>query len=250
MDRARNENAYIIMTRLPEPGKTKTRLLPLFSAEDCAALHEAFLRDIREMAEELRPDTALFVSYTDETEDAEERIRAYLPGADGYLPQRGETLGERMLCAFSEVFSRGYQRVVLTGTDLPELSGAQLRTAFAALSAAELVLNPTEDGGYYLVGMRRLCDVFRLDAYGGNDVFSKTLQSAETQGISVSCGARLMDLDTPEEFRRLSARYAAGGTILWRHTANWMRAHGAGFPETLRQTGSGGERRERREASE
>ena len=107
--------AVICFTRVPRPGVTKTRLLPVLSPKQCAALHTAFLKDLARVYREL--DAALFVAYAPDPDWA--LLKDIFPMASALFPQTGESLGERMDAAMRRVLSLGFERVILTGTDLP-----------------------------------------------------------------------------------------------------------------------------------
>ena len=121
--------ALICFTRPPAPGRTKTRLMPLLSGEECAALHTAFLRDIAAVCG--RVDADLYVAYAPEGDWG--ILRELFPAALDLFPQDGEGLGERMHRALSRVLALGYDACVLIGSDLPELTEGHLAAAFAAL---------------------------------------------------------------------------------------------------------------------
>lgn len=127
-----------------------------------------------------------------------------------------------MEAAFRILFQRGYERIVLTGTDIPELSPGIIKDAFSALSDHQVVLNPTADGGYYLVGMQKPWEIFSVKDYGTGSVFSDTCRNIEEKGLSLSVGEPLMDLDTPEDLRAIGKRYREGGPCLWKHMAEWI----------------------------
>ena len=194
------KKAWICMTRIPEPGRTKTRLMPFLSGEECAALHTAFLRDLAELAAMQTAD--LFVSYT--PGEGWELLREIFPAAKGFFPQEGEELGARMHRAMTKVFSMGYDACVLTGSDLPRMTAAHLESGFAALSQADIVLGPTEDGGYYLVRSKRPCAaLFEQQTYGVSTVFEATVAAARRAGLSVAQALPCSDVDTPDELRAL-----------------------------------------------
>lgn len=209
------KRAWICFTRVPLPGRTKTRLLPLLSPEECAALHRAFLRDLSAVASTL--DAALFVAHTPEA--GWEQLRPLFPRAAGFFPQEGEGLGQRMSHALEWVLSLGYDACVLTGSDLPELTAAQLESAFRALERADAVLGPSDDGGYYLVGLKRPCPaLFERQSYGGSSVLESTLAAAAQAGLSTALALPCRDVDTPEELRALGARCRESGS----HTARCL----------------------------
>ena len=195
------KKAWICMTRIPEAGRTKTRLMPLLSGEECAALHTAFLRDLAELSETV--DADFFVTYTPEGEGAE-LLREIFPKARELFPQEGEDLGARMHNAILRVLKMGYDACVLTGSDLPCMTAEHLESGFAALAAAEVTLGPTADGGYYLVGLKAPCAViFEKQTYGIGTVFDSACAAAKQGGYTVAKALPCDDVDTPDELRAL-----------------------------------------------
>ena len=201
--------ACILFTRVPKPGKTKTRLMPTFTPEACAEIHEAFLEDIYLQTKKISAD--VFVNYT--PEDTKEEALRLWPGAKEAFPQKGKNLGERMQRAMETVLSKGYDRVLLFGSDLPEITEEILETCFESLDEADVVLAPTTDGGYYLVGMKKPADIFNLKAYSHAGVFEDTVLEAQKSGLTVKKGPRLCDIDTPEDVERLLERIKTGETL-------------------------------------
>ena len=194
------KKAWICMTRIPEPGRTKTRLMPFLSGEECAALHTAFLRDLAGLAG--KTDAELFVTYT--LGEGWERLGEIFPTAQELFPQEGEDLGARMHNAMTRVLGMGYDACVLTGSDLPRMTVAHLESGFAALASADVALGPTADGGYYLVGLKKPCPaMFEKLCYGISTVFDATCAAAERAGCTVAKTLPCDDVDTPEELRKL-----------------------------------------------
>ena len=229
------KQAYVIMTRVPEAGKTKTRLMPFLTGEECKELHEAFLRDMRELflpetkgKEEAAgtAETDVILYYLASVPESEAQIKRLLPGAARYIPQHGEGMGERMKHIFRQLFAEGYERVVLTGTDIPELTPKLVREAFVALENYDSAISPTADGGYYLLGMRGFQDIFSLKAYGTGSVYEETCRNIREKGLSLWKGPMLSDLDTPEDFKKIRQAYKEavqeGKQVFWQHTAAWM----------------------------
>lgn len=195
------KRAWICMTRVPEAGRTKTRLMPLLSGEECAALHTAFLRDLAELSEEVNAD--FFVSYTPEGK-GKERLREIFPAARELFAQEGEDLGARMHNAILRVLTMGYDACVLTGSDLPRMTAEQIESGFEALADADVALGPTADGGYYLVGMKKPCPaIFEQQTYGISTVFDATCEAAKRTGYIVAKALPCDDVDTPDELRAL-----------------------------------------------
>ncbi len=189
-------NAVILMTRLPHPGATKTRLMPLLTPMQCAELHGAFLKDYEGCLKHLDTNVRLFIAYAPENSSRE--AMGLLP-AEGYrFVQEGSTLGERMTHAFCKVFSMGAEKAVLVGSDIPHIQPGHFSHAFQALEDGDLVFGPTVDGGYYLVGMNSLHkEIFSDDLKWGNlSVLEATCRIANERGLAVSLIEKQRDIDT------------------------------------------------------
>lgn len=210
--------AVILFTRIPFPGYTKTRLMPYYTPQQCASLHFCFLRDIRRNLKGI--DADLFIYYA-EPGDPEELVkifgrqmeppaggRKYGTGKVVYRKQYGEDLGERMFTAMKDVHCAGYDRCVLTGTDLPDLTKSIFEDAFARLEDHDVVLGPTRDGGYYLIGSREPQHVcFEDQVYGGSTVFENTAAAVLNHGLTLSLSEVLYDVDTRKDLiHRLDRR--------------------------------------------
>lgn len=194
------KKAVICFTRVPKPGQTKTRLLGLLTPDQCARLHWAFLRDLAAVYPAL--DADLFVAHTPDPDWV--KLAGIFPYAAGYFPQEGADLGEKMFNALAKVLSLGYEAVVLTGTDLPQMTEKHFRSAFEALEKADIAIGPTPDGGYYLIGMKSARrEPFRVSGYGGATVYENTLSAIREAGLSCSPALPCPDVDTPEDLKAL-----------------------------------------------
>ena len=194
------KKAIICFTRVPKPGVTKTRLMPILAGDQCAKLHSAFLWDLAAVYGEADGD--LFVAYTADPDW--EMLKAIFPAAKGYFPQEGADLGEKMYRAIKRALDMEYDKVILTGADLPLMTPAHLASGFAALEGADVTCGPTSDGGYYLVGMRKPHRaVFENQRYGGATVLENTVAAAEHAGLAVALAKTCDDVDTPEDLRSL-----------------------------------------------
>lgn len=142
----------LVFGRLPEAGRTKTRLIPALGPEGAAALYAAFLDDVVRRA----PTVAATELWVAARPDAIEQLRARYPEVRVRLQPEGD-LGDRLAAAFDAAFGDGIDHVVALGSDHPTLPPSCLERAFAALHDAHLVLGPTLDGGYYALGLRRPC---------------------------------------------------------------------------------------------
>ena len=213
------KRAVICFTRVPKPGVTKTRLLPVLKPQQCADLHWAFLKDLADTYRKL--DAHLFVAYTPDADW--ESLKTVFPHA-GFYPQKGNDLGERMYRVIRKVLELGYDSAVLTGTDLPMMTAAHLESGFAVLEEKDIAIGPTSDGGYYLIGMKKPCrEVFRVEGYGGASVFESTVAAAEDAGLSVGLALPCDDVDTPGDLWDLTKTVRPGS-----HTEKFLKQEGIG----------------------
>lgn len=197
----------LVFLRWPEPGQTKTRLIPGLGAA-AAARFQAWMSD-RVVAsvqqwQSLNPAQHHVTLWFSGGTLAQ--FEAWLgPSRPGwrYAPQGKGDLGDRMGAAFQSALGQGAERAVLIGTDCPDLALETLQQAVAALDEHNLVLGPTFDGGYYLIGLQRWCPGFLQGITWSTDtVRAATLAQAEALGLSATQLSPLQDLDYPEDIRR------------------------------------------------
>ncbi|WP_333791877.1 TIGR04283 family arsenosugar biosynthesis glycosyltransferase [Muricomes intestini] len=205
------KEAILIFTRIPIPGHTKTRMMPYFSEKECAQLHICFLEDIVRECQKTGRD--LYVFFTPE---GKQNILFPIFGKIvKYREQKGSSLGERMKNALQEVFEDGYRACVLIGTDIPELRASYLENAFEKLRTQDVVLGPTPDGGYYLIGMKHLYTAaFENQTYGHETVFENTVDALKDKNLSIAYIPRLADMDCPEDLHGFTERYR--NSLRWR----------------------------------
>ncbi|MBR3200201.1 MAG: TIGR04283 family arsenosugar biosynthesis glycosyltransferase [Mogibacterium sp.] len=217
-DKKNKKNAYVIFTREPVPGSTKTRLMPYYTADQCAELHRCFLRDISE--EMKNRDFDVIVSYTGgEPVSLQEIFGRKVK----YIQQRGDGLGQRMENAVSDVLRMGYEKVVLTGSDIPELEADTIETAFAMLGSSDVVIGPTEDGGYYLIGMSSLHhEAFNAKVYGVSSVFEETVSSIREKGLAVEAVDEYSDIDTKNDIAEFRRRITEDPTLRRTHSGRFV----------------------------
>jgi rSAM/selenodomain-associated transferase 1 len=114
--------------------------------------------------------------------------------------QQGEDLGERMLNAFKDGFEAGYKKIVLIGSDLPEINRIHILNGIKALNHNNVVFGPAEDGGYYLIGLNKLIpEIFKNKPWSRPKLLKQTLQELNNLGTSVSTLESLNDIDTYED---------------------------------------------------
>ena len=214
--------AFIVFTRIPVENKTKTRLLPYYTGKQCVGLHTAMLKDMAETIKKL--DTSI-KTYIYCLPEGDQSILKDIFGEEAeYREQIGDSLGDKMYNAISEVLSEGTEMVSLCGTDIPELSSADVEKSFELLLRNDTVLFPTADGGYYLVGMKKTNkDIFDIEGYGGNTVFEKTVTKIEDLGLSLGVGAIHRDIDTKEDIKAYYERMYTDENFRKTHTARFLK---------------------------
>jgi rSAM/selenodomain-associated transferase 1 len=191
----------IIFTRYPEPGRTKTRLIPALGAAGAANLHRRMTEQAIATARQLAALQAVALEVRYSGGDAA-LMQQWLGANLRLRAQSDGDLGARMREAFHEAFQQGCERVVIIGTDCPGITSATLAAAFAALCRNDLALGPASDGGYYLIGLRRLIpQLFDGILWGTDGVLRHTLQIAETLDLRYSLLEQLDDVDRPEDLR-------------------------------------------------
>ena len=195
----------ILFGKVPEAGATKTRLAPALGASGAARLYRAFLDDTVRRTEAVEVERrGLWLAGDDRGRG---RVRERHPGLE-VRAQRGDDLGERMARALEEAFSRGAGRALVVGTDHPTLPVERLERAFRLLASVDLVLGPSDDGGYYAVGVRReawpgAAGIFRDVPWSTDRVLEVTRARARELGLSRRELPEWYDVDRPPELERL-----------------------------------------------
>lgn len=189
----------IIFTRYPEPGKTKTRLIPALGADGAAELQRRMTELTLQKAAQTRMSRRirLEISYEGGSEFLMQR---WLGEHLTFRSQGKGDLGERMRRAFRRAFRAGAQRVVIIGTDCPDLTPDILEMAFDALQRSDIVIGPANDGGYYLIGLRHyIPKLFESIQWGSEKVFEQTLMRAREVEVHPGLLSQLSDVDRPED---------------------------------------------------
>lgn len=195
--------AMAIMAKAPVPGQVKTRLCPPLTEEQAASLSHGFLLDALARARTLR-GVAPYLAFS--PPDARAMFEEIAGEGITCLPQEGDDLGQRLDRLSRRLLAAGHPAVAIIGTDTPTLPVSVLADALDCLAGgqADLVLGPSEDGGYYLIGMRRpLPGIFTDIAWGGPTVLADTQERAAGLGLKVSLLPSWFDVDTPEDLGRL-----------------------------------------------
>jgi rSAM/selenodomain-associated transferase 1 len=202
--------ALILMTRIPISGRTKTRLMKMLTGEECAEIHRCFLMDIFNTFKHLKDDIDIFITYT--PDNLFHLIEYMVPEYASCFPQKGDNLGTKMMNAIAELLEKKYDKVVLMGSDVPDIQPEDIKNAFELLDENDIVLGPTFDGGYYLVGMKRMHREIFDDNFkwGNKSVFQGTVDIANKCGLKVGLVAKYRDIDTAEDLINFKERIDNG----------------------------------------
>jgi uncharacterized protein len=207
--------ALAIMTKAPRAGAVKTRLQPPLTADEAAQLNVCFLRDIAAAiggAKGVSKGVGVFTPAGSEADYGN-----VLPPDFELIPQRGDTFGQRLMNAVSDLLGVGFQSCCLINSDSPTVTADAFTQAVKQLHGAQnrVVLGPADDGGYYLIGMRQAYRrLFEDIDWSTERVFAQTLERARELALSVHVLPKFYDIDDARALRRLC------GEVLERHAGN------------------------------
>jgi len=208
----------IFFSRYPEPGTAKTRLIPALGPQGAAELQRKMTEHAIRYARRVAANRGVSIEVFYDG-DSESNFRQWLGEGLEYRAQIGGNLGERMADAFERSFDAGAQRIVLIGTDCPDLTDDLMVSALQSLELNDVVLGPAMDGGYYLIGLTRpVPALFEGILWGAGDVAGITLRIASDLGLSLTHLTELIDVDRPEDLavwdRIVGDRFTTSST--WR----------------------------------
>ncbi len=188
------KNLIIVFTRNPELGKVKTRLAKTIGDQSALNIYKFLLNHTEKTIRDSNADKALYYSV---------KVR-HADIWDSKIYQKhqqiGEDLGIKMLNAFKNGFENNYEKIVIVGSDLYDLNSNHIEEAFHKLNNHDVVIGPAEDGGYYLLGMKKLhSKVFLNKNWGTNTVRKDTLQDLKNESVFLL--ETLNDIDTYEDIK-------------------------------------------------
>ena len=189
------KNKIIFFTRVPKEGTTKTRLYEFVSPQMAVDIQKELVKlnyiVLKNSGEEV-------VVYHD-GESADDSTMAILLEDREFFYQVGETLGDKMYNAIGQELKTS-DKVILLGSDIYNLKKDMINTAFEKLDNFDIVINPSIDGGYFLIGMKKaIKEVFDLPSYGDNSVLENLLTVCNEQKLSYYLGEAGLDIDTKED---------------------------------------------------
>jgi len=199
------DNCILIFVKLPEKGSVKTRLAKDMDHGFVQTLYRNFVLDLLET---LKKSKWPIIIYFHPPESGA-AVSKWLGKNYTYAPQKGVDLGERMKNAFADVFADGFSKAILIGSDLPDLQNNILDMAFNALNVNDIVIGPSTDGGYYLIGFRNksfLPEVFKGISWSTDTVLKDTLKILKEKNYRAHFLPELRDVDTIEDLKALYER--------------------------------------------
>ena len=181
-------------------GRTKTRLAATIGNEKALLVYKQLILITTNVLINLPFDKLIyyseFIPLDIEDKEIETTAKTLV------LVQYGNDLGARMLNSFSDQFKMGYSRLIIIGTDCPDLNSELLLNAFNALEGHDIVIGPAADGGYYLLGMSKLYpELFEGVEWSTSEVYGQTVDIISKLGLSFSLMPVLRDLDNEDDLK-------------------------------------------------
>jgi rSAM/selenodomain-associated transferase 2/rSAM/selenodomain-associated transferase 1 len=199
------DSALIIFARYPQSGVVKTRLASKLGKNWATQFYQSCAEHIFTEARKLPGNVAKYIFCAETTHLPE--MRQWAGSSFCYVAQTEGDLGEKMYHAFSTIFQHGIQKAIIIGTDIPDLSADILNRSFKELTTYDTVIGPSSDGGYYLLGMKKLIpELFRNIPWSSEHVFEKTLREINKQNLTLAFLQELMDIDTADDVHRWISR--------------------------------------------
>ena len=195
------KSVLIIFIKNPIKGKVKTRLAESVGNEKALMIYKELLKKTVDIASKTECHRELWYSgFINENDQIDPKL------FEKNL-QEGANLGEKMSNSFSLAFERGIEKAVIIGSDCPDVTDELIKKAFQSLDKADLVIGPSLDGGYYLLGMKKHHpELFTGIEWSEITVFETTVRKAKNSGLNISELPALNDIDTIEDLKKSSMR--------------------------------------------
>lgn len=195
--------AVVVMAKQPRIGYTKTRLCPVFTPQQASEFYEALLLDTIMLASSLS-GVRLAVAITPAGSRA--YFEQVTPPVTLLIPVEGVDIGGCLAQAMDHLFSAGYSHVIALNSDGPSLPRDYLLQAFSSLDEKDVVLGPSEDGGYYLIRLSKYCsEIFQQISWSTPLVLSQTLSRTKTLSLHVELTPPWYDVDNAKEALRVAS---------------------------------------------
>lgn len=186
----------IILLKAPRPGEVKMRIAKTTGAAKACAVYREMVEVLLRSLDSLRGVQLRFAP-----DDASDEMTPWLHKGWSAEAQGEGDLGQRLERAFGDAFASGAQRVVVIGSDCPEVGAEDIRAAWKELKSHDLVIGPAVDGGYWLIGLRApQPELFREMAWSSDQVLAQTLTRAKSLGLRIQLLRILADIDTEADW--------------------------------------------------
>lgn len=196
-----NSVSLIIFARFPTPGRVKTRLAKGLGEEPAAEFYKLCAEHVFKVSRKVSRNFNRYLFYSDK--DDIERIRQWVGWRFYYAAQADGDLGERIGQGFTTVFGHGAQKAIILATDVPDISAKTIDDAVRALDSCDVVIGPCHDGGYYLLGLKKIYRELFVDIpWSTGQVLDHTLRVIKSLGLTVRLLPTLTDIDTEEDLLR------------------------------------------------
>jgi hypothetical protein len=223
----------VVMAKAPRPGMVKTRLAQSLPVEAVTELYRCLLDDTMALASSLGTVEVAIMCPASDVEELARLAR----GVVGVVAQKGEGLAAGLTSVFARFAAPGRQRIIAFNSDSPHLPASVLESAFEALVDFDVVVGPTHDGGYYLVGAKANHPaLFEADGMGTKSALDALLARARTLQLSVDFTEPFYDIDVAADLMRLAAELKLGPARAPR-TASWLEQWGQVVAQLPKGTG-------------
>jgi uncharacterized protein len=223
-----SDRVLVIMAKAPRPGEVKTRLTPSLSPTAVTAFYCCLLEDTLALARSLKlksrdVEVAIMCPASDVNDLAQLAGAQLANNEASVVAQKGEGLAAGLTSVFAH-FAEGYQRrIIAFNSDSPHLPRSVLEDAFETLAAHDVVVGPTHDGGYYLVGAKASHPtLFAGDGMGTSNALERLLSRARALELSVAFAAPFYDIDVADDLTRLAEELRLAPARAPR-TAAWLK---------------------------
>jgi hypothetical protein len=208
----------VMVAKEPVPTQVKTRLCPDLSPARAAEIYTLFVQDMMEEMSAIAGDETVLpggrrlsvtLAVACSPEGAEKTFESILPAPIRIFPQQGTDLGARLAHIFSKLCGEGYDQVHIINSDSPDMPCSLVResTKLLAMPRTDLVLGPCDDGGYYLIGLKKpVPELFDGIPWSTAEVLEKTLERAGKLGLSISLLDPWYDIDTCQDLLKFLER--------------------------------------------
>ncbi len=218
-----NDTCLLLFVKYPKKGLVKLRLCKDLEEKMVLELYRCFVKDTLEMIK--KTNIPYFICFHPPEE--KQKFQDWLGPTLQFLPQQGRDLGERMKNSFTTIFAKGYQKAILLGSDSPDLPHEHITLALTLLQTKDIVLGPTQDGGYYLIGFRRNSftpRIFDDIPWSTPEVFQETLLKIQQEKRSAGILPIWNDIDTISDLKTLISR-ARNTSFISSDTMTYIQTH-------------------------